>query len=122
MKRAPIIARVLPAAERPAWSRPIHHRPRNRHSILYSLDGNEAVTSAVHQAVFRVRPTGIAFVDWHAHTPSSTSTATRGDLLELPAAVLRAIADEADRSANAPSHKRERSYPKAANSPAQSPR
>lgn len=122
MKRTPITARILTAADLPAWCRPIHHRPRDQFSILYSLNGNESVTGAVYQAVFRVRPTGIAFVDWHAHTPSSTSTATRGDLLELPAAVLRAIADEADRSANAPSHKRERSYPKAANSPAQSPR
>ena len=122
MKRAPIIARVLTAADLPAWCRPIHHRPRDRHSILYSLDGNEAVTSAVHQAVFRVRPTGIAFVDWHAHTPSSTSTAARGNLMELPAAVLRAIADEADRRANTTSHKRERSCPKTANDRAQLPR
>ena len=121
MTHAPIAARILTAADLPAWCRPIHHRPHDRHSILYSLDGNQAA-STVYQAVFRVRSTGIAFVDWHSHTPSSTSTATRGDLLELPAAVLRAIADEADRRANTTSHKRERSYPKTANGHAQSPR
>lgn len=122
MKRAQLTVRILTAADLPAWCRPIHYRQRDHHSILYSVDGKEVVTSAIPQAVFRIRPAGIAFVNWHAHTPSDVSTAARGDLLELPAAVLRAIADEADRSANAPSHKRERSYPKAANSPAQSPR
>ena len=122
MKHAPIIARVLTAADLPAWCRPIHYRQRDHHSILYSVDGKEIVTSAIPQAVFRIRPTGIAFVNWHAHTPSGVSTAARGDLLELPAAVLRAVADEADRRANQTSRKRERSYSKTANDSAQSSR
>ena len=120
MKHAPIIARVLTAADLPAWCRPIHYRQRDHHSILYSVDGK--VTSAIPQAVFRIRPTGIAFVNWHTHTPSGVSTAARGDLLELPAAVLRAVADEADRRANQTSRKRERSYSKTANDSAQSSR